>query len=186
LNKQLTFITGNADKARFAEQYIGMPIVRHMLDLDEIQSLDLKEVVQHKLAQAYSIVKAPVMVEDVSLEIGALGRLPGTFIKFFVRELGLSGICNLIADNRRAISRCMIGYTDGLHTQYFEGIVHGTIVHAPIGDSGFSKGWDKIFAPDTYNGLTNAQLDEHQYKQMYLQKRKYQDLRAYLAANSIV
>lgn len=32
---------------------LGMPIEHIKLDLDEIQSLDLKEVVEHKVRQAY-------------------------------------------------------------------------------------------------------------------------------------
>ncbi len=52
------------------------------VELDEIQSLDLQTIVKHKAQQAYEIVKGPVLVEDVSLEFNALGKLPGTFISF--------------------------------------------------------------------------------------------------------
>jgi len=58
------------------------------IDMDEIQSLDLDEVVEHKVRQAYEIAKKPILVEDTALEFPALGKLPGTFIKFFIQELG--------------------------------------------------------------------------------------------------
>ena len=46
------------------------------LDLDEIQSLDLREIVEHKVRQAYEKCGKPVLVENASLEFTALGRLP--------------------------------------------------------------------------------------------------------------
>jgi len=59
------------------------------IDLDELQSLDLRVIVEHKVRQAYEKVGGPVLVEDVSLEFLALGRIPGPFIKFFEQEIGL-------------------------------------------------------------------------------------------------
>ena len=85
----VTFITGNQNKAAYFSKYLGFPVNHHKFDLDEIQSLDLREVVKHKLLQAYDEIKSPVIVEDVSLEFEALGRLTGTFIKFYVEEVTL-------------------------------------------------------------------------------------------------
>jgi len=42
------------------------------IDLEEIQSLDLREIVEHKVRQAYDVVKKPVLVEDTSLRFTAL------------------------------------------------------------------------------------------------------------------
>ena len=83
----ITFITGNQDKADYLAKYLGHPVDHLKLDLDEIQSLELKEIVEHKVRQAYEKVKKPVIVEDVSLEFEALGGLPGPFIKFFVEKV---------------------------------------------------------------------------------------------------
>ena len=65
-----------------------MEVLHEKIDTDEIQSLDLDEVVEHKVRQAYAIAKKPILVEDTALEFSALGKLPGTFIKYFVQELG--------------------------------------------------------------------------------------------------
>lgn len=46
------------------------------LDLDEIQSLDLREVIEHKVRQAHEKCGKPVLVEDVSLVFEDLGGLP--------------------------------------------------------------------------------------------------------------
>lgn len=86
--KDITFITGNQHKADFLAKHLGMPIAHHKLDLDEIQSTDLRVVVEHKAKQAYEILQKPVLVEDAGLTLTALGNLPGPFIKWFVAELG--------------------------------------------------------------------------------------------------
>ena len=70
-DKNITFITGNQDKADYLAKYLGLPVKHIKLDLDEIQSLDLSSIVEHKVRQAYDKIKTPVIVEDVSLEFTA-------------------------------------------------------------------------------------------------------------------
>src|SRR6476469_6425452 len=91
----LVFITGNQNKADFLAKWLGMPVKHHKLDLDELQSLDLHQIVEHKARQAYTIIKQPVLVEDASLTFTAMGRLPGTFIKWFIEEIGYDGLLKL-------------------------------------------------------------------------------------------
>jgi len=83
----ITFITGNQKKADHLSRLIGMGVEHIKLDLDEIQSLSLREVVEHKARQAYEKVRKPVLVEDVALEFEEFGKLPGPFIKFFEKEI---------------------------------------------------------------------------------------------------
>lgn len=85
--KTITFITGNPKKAEYMRKLLGMPIEHIKLDLEEIQSLDLEEIVKHKVRQAYEKIGKPVIVDDVSFEFCTLGRLPGTFVKHFLDEL---------------------------------------------------------------------------------------------------
>jgi inosine/xanthosine triphosphate pyrophosphatase family protein len=72
MNTSLTFITGNPKKAEYLAKYLGFPIDHEKIELDEIQSIDLREIVEHKVRQAYEISQKPVLVEDVSLEFEAL------------------------------------------------------------------------------------------------------------------
>ena len=72
----ITFITGNKKKADYLAKYLGLEVLHEKVDLDELQSLDLREIVEHKVRQAYEKVGKPVIVEDVSLTFTALGRLP--------------------------------------------------------------------------------------------------------------
>ena len=137
-------------------QLLGHPIDHVKIDLDEIQSLDLHEVVKHKLHQAFAEANRPVLVEDVALEFKALGRLPGTFIKWFQEEISHEELCRLLdGKDRAAVARCVFGYFDDENEVYFEGSMEGTIPEKPAGVDGF--GWDPIFIPEGYS-VTRAEL----------------------------
>lgn len=174
----VTFITGNQGKADYLRKYLGFPVDHHKLDVEELQSLDLREIVEHKVRQAYDALKTPVIVDDVSLEFEALGRLPGTFIKFFVEEMSLETICSLVSGkSRNATARCILGYFDGKELQMFEGKLAGTIAEAPAGERGF--GWDKIFIPEGYD-VTRASLSEEDDQKTYTQIKPFADLKVFL------
>ncbi len=164
--KEVVFITGNQKKADYLARMIGFDIEHVKVDLDEIQSLDLREVVQHKLHQAYKEIKRPVLVEDVSLEFKALGRLPGTFIKWFQEEMSHEELCRMLdGKDRTALAKCTFGYFDGREEKFFEGILVGTVPEHPSGNGGF--GFDPIFIPEGFS-VTRAELspedDEKTYK----------------------
>lgn len=176
--KNITFITGNQNKADYLAKYLGFPVKHLKLDLEELQSLDLKEIVEHKVKQAYQIVKEPVIVEDVSLEFSALGRLPGTFIKFFVDEVPFETICSMLNDKtREATARCVFGYYDGNDLQLFESSLDGEIAESPSGENGY--GWDKIFIPQGYT-QTRASLNEEDDRKTYLKIKPFAQLKSFL------
>ena len=104
--KNLTFITGNANKAKYLSEYFDLPIKHQKIDLPEIQSLSLQEIVESKAKAAYKIAHKPVMVEDVSLTFNALNNLPGPLIKWFLESLGNDGLSALVkkySDNKLVI-----------------------------------------------------------------------------------
>lgn len=176
--KEITFITSNEGKAKNLAKYLGYPVKHTKIELDEIQSLDPRVVIEHKLRQAYKIAKIPMIVDDISLEFMALKRLPGTYIRSFLDELGLQGLCDLAeATGRQAIGRSHIGFYDGETMQIFSGELKGTIATKPAGDKGF--GWDSIFIPDGYT-VTRAELDEVDYEKIYKTLRPLDELKAYL------
>jgi inosine/xanthosine triphosphate pyrophosphatase family protein len=55
---------------------LGYPVDHVKLDLDELQSMDLHEIVTHKAKQAYDILQKPVLINDISLGFDGLGGLP--------------------------------------------------------------------------------------------------------------
>ncbi len=178
----ITFITGNQNKADYLAKYLGYPVDHIKLDLDEIQSLDLKEIVEHKVRQAYEKIKKPVIVEDVSLEFSALGGLPGPFIKFFVEKVPFEIICSMIAgQTRKATARCVFGYFDGKDLELFEGGLDGEIAETPSGENGY--GWDKIFIPQGYK-ITRASLNQEDNQKTYLQIKPFAKLKDFLESKA--
>jgi len=120
------------------------------LDLLEIQTTDLHELVKFKLRQAYEHVQAPVIVEDTSLYFEAWNELPGPLVKFFLKNIGLTGMVRALDEfsNNSASADCCLGFTkDGKSIHLFEGIVKGNIVE-PRGSQQF--GWDAVFLPAGY------------------------------------
>ncbi len=178
----LYFITGNQKKADYLAKFLGFPIEHIKLDLDEIQSLNLKEIVEHKARQAYQKVGQPVVVEDVSLEFEALGGLPGPFVKFFLEKMSLLEICSLLNRKKRdAVARAVFGYFDGEDLQLFEGQLVGRIAEKPAGEGGF--GWDQIFIPEGFT-ITRAELNEEQDQETYLKYKPFAQLKQFLASRS--
>jgi len=175
----VTFITGNQNKADYLSKYLGHPVNHVKLNLDEIQSTDLNEIVEHKVKQAYDLIQKPVIVEDVSLEFSALGGLPGPFIKFFVEKVPFEIICSMIGTGltRKATVKCVFGYFDGKELKLFESSMDGEIAKKPSGKNGF--GWDKIFIPKGYK-ITRASLNEEDDQKTYLKVKPFAKLKKYL------
>jgi inosine triphosphate pyrophosphatase len=179
--KDLVFITGNQHKADHLARWLGIPVKHHKLDLDEIQSLDLKEVVEHKVSQAYGLMKCPVLVEDVSLEFAAMGRLPGTLVKWFLEELGTDGIGRLIGhlDNRRARATIMYALFDGKKMMLFDAEIHGEVVSKPRGGGMFDFGWNSLFIPEG-SAKTYGEMDEAEFEPLSHRIKAIKKLKAYL------
>lgn len=176
--KDITFITGNQDKADYLAKYLGIPVKHKKLDLDEIQSLNLGEIVEHKVRQAFAKLNSPVIVEDVSLEFEALGSLPGPFIKYFVENVPFETICNMVnGQSRKATARCVFGYYDGERLELFEGMLNGEIARVPAGKNGF--GWDRLFIPEGYT-VTRAELNEEDNRKTYTQIKPFEKLKTFL------
>jgi non-canonical purine NTP pyrophosphatase (RdgB/HAM1 family) len=147
-NPTITFVTGNPNKLRELTSMApdGLHFQSAKLDLEEIQDLEVRTIVEHKLRQAYAAVSTPVIVEDVAASLESLNGLPGPFVKFFEQQLGRGALYKLskVADDHVTI-RCVVGYYDGKNFLYGEGVLQGTIT-APRGENGF--GFDCVVVPD--------------------------------------
>jgi non-canonical purine NTP pyrophosphatase (RdgB/HAM1 family) len=152
MKKSLVFVTSNDNKAKEASEFLGVAIKRVKIDLDEIQSLDLTKVINHKARQAYAKVKRPVLVEDVSLELKAWKGFPGPFVKWLGETLGFLNLPAVLAGQDKGVTwTAMWGYFDGKKLYTFSASEEGVIATSPRGDSGF--GFDVIFIP---NGFTKT------------------------------
>lgn len=177
----ITFITGNQNKADFLAKWLGMPVAHHKLDLEELQSLDLHEVVAHKVRQAYEVLKKPVLVEDASLTFTAMGRLPGTFVRWFIEELGYDGLRALTdhLPHRQAVGRVCYGFYDGETVRFFDGEMHGQIALEARGSGGF--GFDPIFINDGFT-KTRGEMTEEEYAATSYRTPAIKKLRTFLQA----
>ncbi len=176
MKRQLTFITGNQHKADYLARFLDEHVAHYKLDLDELQSLDPRTVIEHKVRQAYDVLKQPVLVEDSILTFTAMGRLPGTFIKWFENEMGVDGLAKLAHSLERpeAVGELRYALYDGGRMYLFEGEMRGRIAQEPRGSRGF--GFDPIFINEGYDitrgEMTQEQYDTSSYRLQALKKLK--------------
>lgn len=179
--KQCTFITGNLDKRRYLEAHCGFAIPYLDVDLDEVQSLDLSYVTRKKAESAYARVHSPVLVEDVAFECDAWKGLPGTFVKFFLKQMGVDGLCAALPPQERGVTaRCIYDYFDGARHTIFEGSMRGTVPSEPRGEHGY--GWDTMFIPEGHT-LTRAEMTEEENMRTYVVIKPLEAVRQFLLAD---
>ncbi len=156
-------VTGNENKWREAVRILGRPLDRESIHLPELQAPTTREVALEKARAAYELLKRPVIIEDVGVELRAFGSFPGPFIKFWETLGGLESICRALdgTASREASAVCALAFADSSSTRMVEGRVNGTISATPRGNNGF--GWDAIFIPEgetrTFAEMTSAEKD---------------------------
>ena len=173
----LNFVTSNPNKFRELSELLECNLFYIELDLQEIQTTDLCELVKFKLRQAFEHVQAPVIVEDTSLYFEAWNELPGPLVKFFLKNIGLSGMVKALDEfnNNSAVAACCLGFTkDGESMHLFEGKVRGNIVE-PRGSQHF--GWDAIFLPTGYKQTFGemSSKEKHQISPRGAAAKKFKD-----------
>ena len=156
-------VTGNANKRREAERIVGRPLETVAMDLPEIQSSVLIEVLRFKAEAAWQRLERPVVVEETGLELACMNGFPGPLVKWMLEAVGDEGIAKVAirAGDPGVVARCALMLWDG-HTEVIaEGSTAGRLVLPPRGDLGF--GWDPVFEPDglerTYAELGNEIKD---------------------------
>lgn len=177
--KSITLITGNLGKVEEASRYLGLPLEHIKLDLPEIQSLDSKEIVRDKAERAYKEVGKPVLIEDVSFVLPALGSLPGPLIKWFIESLELEGICRLVdGKDRSVVASVTYGYHDGHEVHIFRGEMKGSVPEHP--KEGRSFGWAPIFVPEG-TSRSYAELSDLEQEPISMRRKALGLLREHLS-----
>ena len=180
--EDLVFVTSNLGKLREAEAVLERTLDHHPLDLPEVQTLDLAEVVRSKARMAWEHFKRPILVEDTALELSGLGGFPGPLVKWLLESVGPEGICriaNCFGDSG-ATARCLVCATDGSSEVFGEGAVEGSIAPEPRGGGGF--GWDSTFAPSDGAGRTYGEMSEEEKNLISHRRKAFVALRDALAA----
>ena len=148
--KHLTFVTKNKEKIADIKEMLGDMIELSFesdIELTEIQSLSVEDVVSFKAKEAFELLNKPVAVSDSGLEIVSLKKFPGALVKYVNETIGQEGLAKLMEGKheRTAYFVAAISYYDkenGL--KVFVKKDEGTIAEAPRGE-----GWhfDKLFIP---------------------------------------
>lgn len=145
----LVVITSNENKLSEINQILGTNHKVSTVDIPEIQSLNINEVITAKAKAAYEKIKKPVLVTDVSLEIEGFNNLPGPFIKFFLFTLGTEKTVALLnGKGTRAKAIEADAIYDGKFLKIFKGTMVGSLALKDRGTNGF--GFDKVFVPRGY------------------------------------
>ena len=141
----ILFVTGNKNKLEEVQRIVGnqFNVTSANLDIPEIQSTNVTEVVIDKAKRAFDITREPVMCEDTGVHIKQMNSFPGALIKFYLRDLKNEGIAKLNGGSE-AFVETAICYYDGATYNIFKGRIDGHIATTVRG-SGF--GWDPIFIP---------------------------------------
>ena len=163
--KHIYLVTGNAHKLKEWQQIVPADINMDSADVDlaELQSDDIEEIVRDKARRAYEAVGKPVVVEDISAGLEMFGGLPGPFIKFFNKRLGGDALYQLAGrQEARATVSCAVAYYDGSEAIVVHSAVYGKVVEPRVRE-GF--GFDITFMPDGET-LTYAEMDVAQKNSM--------------------
>ena len=182
----ILFITGNEGKLKEAQEILSEHTVEgKAMDLPEIQSLELDEIIMEKLAAAAALMmgeRVALIVEDTGLWIGDTG-LPGPLIKHFNETIGRDGLVKFSkafgSDNGRA--ECHVGLLlpNGRQPKFFAGTVKGTIVD-PRGESDF--GFDPVFVPEGHE-RTFAEMTTEEKNAISHRRKALEKVHAFLQEN---
>jgi len=166
MNK-IYFLTNNQGKFKEIKNFLAdkkTKIRQIKIDLDEIQGVDPKKIVTHKVKEALKLGLKNFFLEDTSLYINGLGQLPGPLIKWFLLKLKNPGLARLAKKmgHGQAYAETIIAFAkDKKHIYYFSGQTKGKIV-APRGTNDF--GWGAIFQPTgsskTFGQMTTSKKHE--------------------------
>lgn len=164
--KKLVFVTQNKNKLTDAQKLLSEFEIEHIdFEVPEIQSLDPKEIVKHKLEYAYDKVQKPCFVMDASLFLDCLDGFPGPFIKWwFEKTVGEEKTCQIakLFNQYGCAWTTVLGYFDGKGTHFLEETIKGRLPETPRGMNGYH--WDTIFIPEgetrTFAEMT---FEEKQY-----------------------
>jgi len=159
----VTLVTGNQGKLAEWRRLVpsDFELEAAEVELDEIQSLDMEQLIADKAKRAYDVVGKPVIVEDIAAGLDRLGGLPGPFVKFFEKRLGDDALFKLaLEQSEPATVICIVAYYDGRELVTARVDLQGTVVPAR-GEHGF--GFDKVFMPagqsKTYGEMSPVEKD---------------------------
>ncbi len=172
------FVTKNLNKLAEANRILGFELLHIDLDLLEVQSLDVCEVVRQKAKDAFQKTGKVALVEDTGLYFESWNGLPGALIKWFLENVGASGILKMLGQekNRAAVAKTAVGFFDGTETRIFIGETKGTIVSDLNSEGKTGFGWDVLFVPEG-SDKSFAELSPQEKDALSMRKKALEKMR---------
>ncbi|CAI4045141.1 hypothetical protein SUVZ_10G2560 [Saccharomyces uvarum] len=195
-NNEIVFVTGNANKLKEVQSILAQDansntktihLINEALDLEEVQDIDLNAIALAKCKQAVSALGKgkPVFVEDTALRFDEFNGLPGAYIKWFVKSMGLEKIVKMLEsfENKNAEAVTTICFADSKgEYHFFQGITKGKIVSSR-GPTTF--GWDSIFEPLESRDLTYAEMSKDAKNAISHRGKAFAQFKEYLYQNEL-
>jgi len=127
------------------------------LPIKEALEVDLTAMVMSEVAEAYSQIKVPCIVEHAGLVFEGYERqsYPGGLTKPMWNALGDKFITETQSAGRPATAVAVVAYCDGKAVHTFRGETKGHIARSPRGGRAFY--WDTVFVPNTSAGKSGGQ-----------------------------
>lgn len=159
--KTILLATTNHRKIREANETLNplnIGVESVSIDIDEIQHHDSAEIAKAKARAAFQIVKKPVVVQDTSWEIPALGGFPGGYMKDIAGWWVPEDWMALMSRHEDRTIFCVehVVYFDGENIEHFQARYTGTFVDTPKGSDGDSL--DKSVS--IHDGKTMAEMHD--------------------------
>lgn len=152
--QKIYYITSNKYKLEHAVATavpFGLDIVGHELDIPEIQSNSIREVVLHKAKQAWDVLGKPLVVSDSGWEIPALGGFPGPYMHDINSWFAVEDFINLMRDKQDKsiyLNHLVTAVKDG-NPELFPQRIRGVFIEEPQGEG---SALDRIVILDGANG----------------------------------
>ena len=157
--KKIAFITGNPHKLEEAKSVLkdyDITIESLQFDIDEIQHYNPLEITKAKARAAYEKAGYPIVVNDSSWEIPALGGFPGGYMKDVVGWFTAEDFLALMKDknDRRIILHDVVAYFDGEQLKLFIYDQTGVFINQPRGEG---TSMNQVVSMEDSGGLTIAE-----------------------------
>lgn len=182
MKNRIVFATGNNGKVSTLRSHLKLAGVtvevdQRPLDLIEPQAATASEVAAVKARQAYEKLHEPVLVDDSSFHISALGGFPGPYIKYMLDTVGVEGIMRFMegkTDRSAYFMSSLVFIDEDGAAHAFDGKDEpGEIVEVMDTydhPNAWSELW-KIFAPPGF-GKTYSQMSDDEFLLHRQQKRE--------------
>ena len=157
--KKIKFVTSNPRKIEEAGSVLkdySIVVEPLQIGIDEIQHHDPLRITEAKVKTAYEKVGQPVVVNDSSWEIPALGGFPGGYMKDVVGWFTAEDFLALMKDknDRRIILHDVVAYFDGDQSKLFIYDQTGVFINEPRGEA---VSMNRVVSMEGSGGLTIAE-----------------------------